>query len=256
MPRPRWSRYQRPHGGANHERRTARLEHDNAILRDRYPGFAFSSNRSTHRLELAGTLRLVEETTGQPTELRLRLVFPPDYPRQEPTVYEEGGRFPRIADRHINETDGSFCLWLEPLSRWVPSDWNALLVLLDRVSVFCEDQLIYEASGRFPYGDWAHGDAGYAECLFEALGRDSSLLNALAARVDVGELPSRNDPCLCGSGTKFKKCHMTRLEAASRQLGAQHFRTAIQAWRRGQRGRAGLSELASFTTVGEQLNVE
>lgn len=235
----------------------ARLEHDNAILRDRYPGFVFSSNRTTRRLELAGPLRLIEEATGQPTELRLRVVFPADYPRHEPTVYEEGGHFPRIADRHINETDGSFCLWLEPLSRWDPSDSNALLVLLDRVSVFCEDQLLYEASGRFPYGEWAHGDAGYAECLFEALGCDSSLLDALAALAAPGKLPLRNDPCVCGSGTKFKKCHMTRLEAASGQLGAQHFRTAIDAWRRGQRGRAGLSELPGLTTAaGEQLNVD
>lgn len=218
-----------------------RLEHDRTILLNRCPGLAFSSNLKTRQLELTGTLRLIEEATEQPTDLHLQLVFPTDYPAHEPTVYEVGGRFPRIADRHINEMDGSFCLWLEPLSRWDPSDRNSLLVLLDRVSVFCEDQLTYEAVGRFPYGEWAHGDAGYAEYLFESLGRDPSLMDALAACSDPGTLPARNDPCVCGSGIKFKKCHMACLEAALNQLGARHFRSAVEAWRRDDRGRAGVT---------------
>ena len=218
----------------------ARLGHARAILRDRYPGLAFSSNLQTRRLELNGTLRLIEEATRQPTDLQLRLVFPTDYPSREPTVYEVGRRFPRIADRHINETNGSFCLWLAPLSRWDPKDPNALLVLLDRVSVFCEDQLTYEITTRFPYGEWAHGDAGYAECLFESLGRDSSIMDALGALPDPCALPARNDPCVCGDGIKFKKCHMTSLEAALQRLGPKHFRTAVDAWRRGDRGRAGI----------------
>jgi hypothetical protein len=217
----------------------ARLEHDRSILDRRYPGFVFSSSLKTRQLELIGTLRLVEETTGRPTDLQLRFVFPSSYPRHEPTVYEVGGRFPRVADRHINETDGSFCLWLAPLSRWDPLDQNALLVLLDRVSVFCEDQLTYEVVGRFPYGEWAHGEAGYAEYLFESLGRDSRIMDAMAARPDVGAFPSRNASCLCGSRIKFKRCHMGALEAALHQLGARHFRDAVDAWRRGNRGRVG-----------------
>ena len=238
MPRPRWSRFQKPHTRTFDERGMARLEHDRAILRDRYPGLAFSSSLQTRRLELNGTLRLIEEATGQPTDLQLRLVFPPDYPSREPTAYEVGGRFPRVADRHINETNGSLCLWLAPLSRWDPNDPNALLVLLDRVSVFCEDQLTYEVAGRFPYGEWAHGDAGYAECLFESLRRDSSIMDALGALPDPSALPARNDPCVCGRGIKFKKCHMTSLEAAVQRLGPKHFRAAVDAWRRGDRGRA------------------
>jgi hypothetical protein len=217
----------------------ARLEHDCALLCDRYPDLVFSSSVGAHRLELAGTLRLIEEETGQPTDLRLRFVFPDDYPLHEPTLYEEGGRFPRIADRHINQADGSCCLWLEPLSRWNASDRNALLVLLERVSVFCEDQLTYEVIGRFLHGEWAHGDAGYAEHLFERLGSDNRLMDALAARTDPCELPDRNATCLCRSGKKFKKCHMPEIEPALRQLGAKHFRAAVDAWRRGDRGRAG-----------------
>ena len=212
----------------------ARLEYDRSILDCRYPGFVFSSSLKTRRLESVGTLRLVEETTGQPTNLQLRFVFPSNYPRHEPTVYEVGGRFPRVADRHINETDGSFsCHWLAPLSRRDPLDQNALLVLLERVSVFCEDQLTYEVVGRFPYGEWAHGEAGYAEYLFESLGRDSSIMDAMAARPDVGALPSRNASCLCGSGIKFKRCHMAALEAAIHHLGVRHFRDAVVAWGRG-----------------------
>jgi hypothetical protein len=211
-----------------------RLEHDRAIVFDLYPRLAFSCDRTTRRLELAGAIRLFEEETGQPTDLQIRLVFPPDYPLHEPKVYQEGSRFPRDKDRHIN-ADGSFCLWLEPLSRWDKADANALLVLLERVSVFCEDQLAYEVLGRFPYGEWAHFDAGYAEFLFEALGRNYNIMAALAARPDQCALPDRNDSCLCGSGRKFKKCHMTDIVDALHRLGSEHFRTAVSAWQRSSR---------------------
>jgi uncharacterized protein len=36
------------------------------------------------------------------------------------------------------------------------------------------------------------------------------LWQSLGPRVDPvrrGETPGRNDPCFCGSGKKFKKCH-------------------------------------------------
>lgn len=233
----------------------ARLEHDCALLRDRYPGLVFSSRVGTRRLELAGTLRLIEEETGQPIDLRLRFVFPEDYPLREPTMYEEGGRFPRIADRHINQTDGSCCLWLEPLSRWSPSNRDALLVLLERVSVFCEDQLTYEAIGRFLHGEWAHGDAGYAEHLFERLGRDDRIMDALAARADPCELPDRNAPCLCHSGKKFKKCHMPDMELALRQLGAKHLCTAVDAWRRGDRGQAGAGKSSATPSSSSVVTI-
>lgn len=32
------------------------------------------------------------------------------------------------------------------------------------------------------------------------------------------KLPSRNDPCLCGSGKKFKKCCLPKIEAANRNI--------------------------------------
>lgn len=215
-----------------------RLEHDRAIVRECYPGLAFCSDRTTHRLELAGAIRMFEEETGQPTDLQIRVAFPVDYPLHEPKVYEDGRRFPREADRHINE-DGSLCLWLAPLSRWDKADPNALVILLERVSVFCEDQLTYEVVGRFPYGEWAHRDAGYAEYLFVSLGRRHEIMDALSGCLDPCVLPDRNDPCLCGSGRKTKMCHMTEVQTALRQLGAEHFRAGVTAWRRGDRGRAG-----------------
>jgi uncharacterized protein YecA (UPF0149 family) len=33
------------------------------------------------------------------------------------------------------------------------------------------------------------------------------------------KLPGRNDPCLCGSGKKFKKCCLPKIQAAEKHMG-------------------------------------
>jgi preprotein translocase subunit SecA len=33
---------------------------------------------------------------------------------------------------------------------------------------------------------------------------------AVAPRTPTGEKIGRNDPCYCGSGKKYKKCHLTQ----------------------------------------------
>lgn len=234
-------------------RTRSRLEHDRDLVAARHPGLAFSCELSTKQLELRGTVTLVEEETGVQTSIHLRFGFPRTYPNEEPKVYEVGGRFPRVAARHINpDPDGSFCLWLKPLSRWDPSSQDALAVFLDRVSVFCEDQLTFEAIGHWPRAEWAHYDAGYAEFLFEALGHDSAFLDVLATAVDPGRIAGRNDPCPCGRGKKFKHCHAEVLAQACRRIGAEGLRRGVAAWQQGDRGNVSCSS----GTIGRPIGVQ
>ena len=210
-----------------------RLHHDLAIVQRYWRDVSVFCDVKTGAITFAGVLRLIEEETRQPTDISLRVVLPTQYPRREPTAFVVGDRFEAkpgasMADRHING-DRSFCLWLEALSRWDPANPDALAVWLDRVAVFCEDQLVYDATGIFPHGEWAHGDAAYADLLLEDLGSRRDVLDQFAS-LGIGRLPDRNNACFCGSGFKYKKCHKTAVDAILRRIGEEFVARGIDAW--------------------------
>lgn len=211
----------------------ARLHHDLAIVQRYWRDVSVFCDVKTREITYAGTLRLIEEETRQPTEISLRGVLSAQYPHREPKAFVVGNRFEAkpgasMADRHIN-WDRSFCLWLEPLSRWDPANPDALAAWLDRVAVFCEDQLVYDATGIFPHGEWAHGDAAYAELLLEGLGSRGDVLDRFAS-LGTGRLPDRNNACFCGSGIKYKKCHKNAVDATRQRIGEEFVARGIVAW--------------------------
>jgi hypothetical protein len=234
MPKRRWTKYLVKKADPT-SRAMSRLERDSSIVREVCPSLVFSCDLAARELQLAGPLRLIESVSGQPTDIELRVAFPSSYPRDEPTTHDARGFFrvksgKSLADRHINQHDASFCLWLAPLSRWDGSDQEALRIYLERVIVFCEDQMTYDVTGRFSKGEWAHGNAGYAQFLFESLDYEPTFLDTLS-KVDPARWPARNGLCVCGSGVKFKKCHMDSLTDALTRIGIEHFRSGLSAWR-------------------------
>ena len=55
------------------------------------------------------------------------------------------------------------------------------------------------------WGEYSHGDVGIREYQDEIL------------RID-GNNPSRNRPCPCGSGSKYKRCHLDEVQAVKRHM--------------------------------------
>lgn len=191
-----------------------------------YPGLAFRVDAERRRVVLEGTIVLKDEGCGVETRVATRLEFPRDYPASEPTAYEVGGRFPRDIDRHFGQ-GGYCCLWLPPQSPWDPRAPDALLTFLDQVAAFYDDQLLYEATGRWPRPEWAHGAAGYVEYLLERLDGEESVLDALAAGLRLGP----NHPCPCGRGPKYKRCHLKAIADAAHRCGHAEYTRALRYWR-------------------------
>jgi preprotein translocase subunit SecA len=48
---------------------------------------------------------------------------------------------------------------------------------------------------------------GAAAAMAEEAGEEALMPHVEQRRVDPGEQIGRNDPCWCGSGKKYKKCH-------------------------------------------------
>ena len=125
-----------------------------------------------------------------------------------PAVYEAGGRHARVADREQVDAidlhfypDGACCLGLQPLA----DRRTTLKEFMDEMVVPFFYRLSYteahglEVARRHLWGEYSHGDPGLREYLSDL---------ADIARLGQG----RNDPCACGSGRKYKRCHLGEVD--------------------------------------------
>ena len=130
-----------------------------------------------------------------------------------PKVYEVGGKHLAIAkkwnaeiiDLHFYPVDASCCLGLKlgnnrHLSIKVFLE-GLVIPFFYRLSYI--DKFGLTASQNDLWGEYSHGNQGLREYLAEI---------AHYAKQN----PSRNDLCPCGSGMKYKKCHLSQVEYLKR----------------------------------------
>lgn len=130
-----------------------------------------------------------------------------------PKVYEVGGRRCQIAkkcnspiiDLHFYSDDNACCLGLKFLDNRSLSIRSFLdeLVIPFFYRLSYAEEFGIAASQNDLWGEYSHGEEGLREYITEI----SNFAN---------QNPSRNDPCPCGSGKKFKKCHIDDVEALKR----------------------------------------
>ena len=130
-----------------------------------------------------------------------------------PKVYEVGGRYRQISkkcnvktiDLHFNSDDDACCLGL----KFQDSRRLNIKSFLEELVIPFFYQLSYTekfgiaASRSDLWGEYSHGEKGQLEYITEI----SNFAN---------QNPSRNAPCPCGSGKKFKKCHIDHVESLKR----------------------------------------
>ena len=130
-----------------------------------------------------------------------------------PTVYEVGGRHLAIAkkwnvkiiDLHFYPADAMCCLGLKLGN----NRHLSIKVFLESLVVPFFYRLSYiekhglTASQNDLWGEYSHGNKGLREYRAE--------ISHYAK-----QHPSRNDLCPCGSGMKYKKCHLSQVEYLKR----------------------------------------
>lgn len=134
------------------------------------------------------------------------------FPEDEPHVYETSGRIPRKEHRHINERNGSACVgvWEEWLAR--SSDVSFGAYLSGPVWDFFTSQTIFEATGKWPWGERQHGLPGVVEAYADVLGiepRQEMVLRYLHI-LDAMRIEGHR-ACPCGSGANVWRCHREQL---------------------------------------------
>ena len=130
-----------------------------------------------------------------------------------PRVYEVGGRHRQIAkkwnieiiDLHVFSDDGMCCLGIKYGDK---RNYNIRSFLAELIIPFFyrlsyTEEFGIAASRKELWGEYSHGEKGQLEYLMEI----SNFAN---------QSPSRNDPCPCGSGKKYKRCHLDAVESLKR----------------------------------------
>ena len=130
-----------------------------------------------------------------------------------PKVYEIGGRHREIAkkwnvgiiDLHFYPVDARGCLGL----KFRDKESLRIKGFLEKLVIPFFYRLSYTerfgiaASQNDLWGEYSHGDEGLREYLAEISNY-------------AKQNPSRNDLCPCGSGKKYKKCHLSEVEFLKR----------------------------------------
>lgn len=140
----------------------------------------------------------------------LEVQLAPQSPRHLPTVWEVGGRIPRVRDpHHVNEGgDESLCVLL-PDAYWFyyPNGLTLAEFLAGPLREHLAGQAAVLRGRPWPAGEWSHGTEGAIEFYREILGvTDNAVLFRLMAS-ELSQRSKRRMRCQCGSGKLRRHCH-------------------------------------------------
>ena len=129
-----------------------------------------------------------------------------------PKVYEVGGRHMDTSKRQVIEVidlhffdDSSCCLGIRTGAErgMTIGKFMTDLVVPFFYRLSYTERSGLEAARENLWDEYSHGDEGYREYEGEVLSI-------------AGQAPGRNDPCPCGSGRKYKRCHLDEVEQMRR----------------------------------------
>jgi hypothetical protein len=183
----------------------ARWAHEQSIAREFLAG-ASSEVGLDGRACIRGEYRLLSEHGREYGRFRVRIVYPEHFPfrGRHPNVYLDSHQvlWTNLRDSHI-EHDWRLCLYVACESGIDFTRWDSLLQLFPCVHTFLLRERIYQERlvrerlrgipAVWPGPQREHGIDGLRQAI---------------AKVGV---PGPNDPCICGSGEKFKRCHRNQL---------------------------------------------
>lgn len=140
------------------------------------------------------------------------VLFPKTYPKGFPVLIDMSKEFPWEVDWHISEKNGECCVCGVIEKEEIGKKGITILDFVKNyVLRFYANQLYRRKYGHYKNGEYAH----YEEGAWEALQEEFNTKDRDKIRRFIREIRTkrgRNDVCFCGSGIKFKKCHLLRID--------------------------------------------
>lgn len=187
-----------------------------------YPSLEYDylpHKRFSHKV--TGTFDIIDGEEYHWGAFSASLYFTDYYPKGFALLKDNSKAFPWDLNWHIDEKTGLCCV-CGPIEREekAAQPISILSFIEAYVIPFYANQIHKREFGSYKNGEYAHFREGIWEALEEELctsDRKKIMLLLTKMRCKRG----RNEVCFCGSGNKFKKCHMNRIpfiEAAAREI--------------------------------------
>jgi len=142
---------------------------------------------------------------------RAAVLFPKTYPKGFPVMFDMSKEFFWEDDWHISPKTGECCVCGVIEKEEIGQKGITVLEFIKKyVLRFYANQLYRRKYGHYKNGEYAH----YEEGVWEALEEEFNTKDRVKIRRFLTEMRTkrgRNDVCFCGSGKKYKKCHLLRI---------------------------------------------
>lgn len=179
-------------------------------LKDRYPSLhVFIENgtvivRGNFPICDIGGTKLIDE-------FKIEMMVPNTFPEDIPIVREIGGRLPKIVDRHFY-MNGKACLFMpEERYKYVPAGMTLMEFIDGPMKSFFIGQISYEQTGKWIFGERAHGVAGIVDYYGEIIGNTNKEIITRLLIYLCKDKVKGHWQCFCKSGEKMRSCHYKQL---------------------------------------------
>jgi len=164
---------------------------------------------------VSGTVDVIDRN-GKLWETYQIEIHPTDmFPFRFPTVFETGGKIPRIGDWHIYENTLACCIAVKPEE--ILTCMNGITLkqfISNEVMPYLFNQTFRKKEGYYPNGEYSHNALGLCEYYDGTLNTNGDFDKMIwfMRFIALGKKPGRTENCFCGGKEKFRRCHRRAFE--------------------------------------------
>lgn len=193
---------------------------------------------SSGSLHVLGTLSFQQPETGRTYSLKVRLIYPPEYPLEVPSVIDEDKQFQPSANGH-QFSDHMLCLSFPERREFDLGSEQLSSDVMKAALIWLDKRYIFERNGNWPGEAEEHGWVRPLRRLLkeEAARSHNGSISAWSEWVIAGLItPHYEKGCPCCSGRAFVACHrrLAMLSAqylfcAQYEKGHDEYRSTLEA---------------------------
>jgi hypothetical protein len=196
------------------------FEKDFAAISCLYPKLSYTRNDPQKCWVISGELDICDTTGMYWDSFKIAIAVGQPYPAKVPDVFELSNIIPRTKEWHIS-AHGECCLDIPHNLRLSFQRGMRLAGFMsEKVYPYFANQLHRLAGHDYAGSEYGHHFDGVIQYYKDELNivTPKQAISFIKA-VLVKNVPGRNENCLCGSGRKMKKCHLTAANILN-ELGA------------------------------------
>lgn len=167
-----------------------------------------------------GAFRIFDDNGVEQGNWDIKIPIPENYPYEFPQLIETSKKIKASEDTHMDEF-GKACTELDIIAEKVALKGISLYNFIQSYVVkYFSWQILYASGEHEQLESWEHHYKGKLQFFFEKLNTtDFDFVRKCMEAIKERRLPKRNEPCICDSNVKFKRCHLNKIG----ELGAYSF---------------------------------